>query len=89
MLKLLVIFHITGPTIFFYCIAYLIRNPSDWTGPAVIGPISLAFSIFAQVITEKKLKKITDSYWRISLRTCQIVCPLGGLAIGIMIYFII
>lgn len=87
MLKLLVIFHLTGPAIFFYCVAYLLRRPDDWTGPAVIGPISLAFSIYAQVITERKLKKVTDRFWRVALRTCQIACPLGGVAVGIMIYF--
>ena len=88
-LRWLVVFHLLGPTLFFFSVAYWLAKPDDWTGPAIIAPLSLAFAIVAQVIGVKAIRQATDTFWRTALITSQIAGPIGGLVIGIMLYFLI
>ena len=89
MLKLLFIGHVLGPALFFFSIAYLLRKPHDWTGPAVMIPLSLALTIFTHFWGWKKIKAAEDKEWRWTLQAAQIGGLISGFSIGVVIYFII
>ena len=88
-MRLLVVFHLLGPAMFFFSLAYWLVNPQDWSGPAIIGPLSLILTLGAQFLGLKLIRRAADSFWRTALITSQIAGPVGGLAIGIMVYFLL
>ena len=44
----LFVFYAIGPALFGYALAYLFIHPQDWTGPAIVLPLSLALTIWTQ-----------------------------------------
>lgn len=88
-IRLLVVFHLIGPSLFFYSVAYWLVKPQDWSGPALPAPLSLFLTIGAQILGVKMIHQATDSFWKVVLISSQIAGPVGGLAIGIMIYFLL
>ena len=87
--RLLIIFHLIGPSLFFYSVAYWLVKPQDGSGPAILASLSLFFTIGAQVLGVRMIRRATDTFWKVVLITSQIAGPVGGLAIGIMIYFLL
>jgi len=75
---LLHVFLALGPAAFFYALAYLLKNPADWTGPALLLPFNLCW--------------IRGSSRR-GLRALLIVGQVGslatGLMVGLMTYFVL
>jgi len=89
MLKLLFIFYVFPSAMFFYSVAYFLRNPADWTGPAILGPISLVFTVITQRIGLKKIRQTPAGNGRTIFIVAQAGGLAGGLAIGVMVYFLL
>ena len=53
-MKFLFIIFVIGPAITFYSISYLLLNPDDWTGPAIIIPVGLIATVVSQYFGVKK-----------------------------------
>jgi hypothetical protein len=88
MIRLLVLFHLVGPAIFFYCLAYLLRNPSDWTGPVTIGAVSLLLTLLTQFLGLRLIRRTPPGPLQTTLITTQVAAPFGGLLIGVMLFFL-
>jgi hypothetical protein len=88
-IRLLVIAHIIGPELFFYSIAYLLVHPREWTGPVVVGLLGLLMTLLSQALGLRELRRCKDLVRRTALLATQIGGLVGGLAIGLMIYFLL
>jgi hypothetical protein len=88
MTRLLVVAHLLGPTIFFYCVAYLLRHPQDWSGPVVMAVLSLVLTLLVQAIGLRAIQRTPAGPLRVRLITTQVAGPVGGLFIGVMLYFL-
>lgn len=89
MIRLLVIAYLIGPALFFYSIAYLLVHPQEWTGPAVIAPLGLLMTLLSQALGLRELRRCKDTVRRTALLATQIGGPVGGLVIGLMVYFLL
>ena len=45
-MKLFVLLFVWGPAMSGFSLGWLARHPDDWTGPAVIGPLGVALTLF-------------------------------------------
>lgn len=73
-----------------YSIAYLIRHPDDWTGPAILGPVSLAGMValyrFGRRFEKGVRADYADSYRRLR-RTAEVLCPIGAFILALLLFF--
>lgn len=82
MVKLFFIVYAIGPALFGWSLAYLLRRPGDWTGPAVMLPITLAMTVATQLLGVKKMERDKESPLRLASRGARI----GGLALGVVVF---
>lgn len=88
-MKLLFIFYAPGPALFGYSLAYLLRHPDDWTGPAVMLPITALITAFSQLLGIKKMERDPTG----QLGQISRISRYGSLALGpvlfVMMYFVL
>jgi hypothetical protein len=88
-MRLLFVFLALGPVAFFYALAYLLKNPADWTGPAVLLPLSLLVTIATQALGLRWIRRASSKSRRGFLIAVQLDGLVIGVAVGLMAYFIL
>jgi hypothetical protein len=83
MVKLHVLWLAWGPVLFCFAISWLVVHPHDWTGPAVVGPLSALYGVVSYRYAFRRLAMDTPD--RISLLVAMIASPLVGVAVSVMI----
>jgi len=88
-MDILFVFFALGPAAFFYSLAYLLKRPSEWQGPAILLPIG----VLVTVVTQKTgLKWQRRRGGRID-RTVVIASQVGGIVMGVVVglltYFVL
>lgn len=73
-----------GPVFTCYGIGWLIGHHDDWTGPAIIIPLSLVYGIVTYSLAIRWLKTASEPSRR-SLIGAMIASPLVGIVLAIMI----
>ena len=83
-MKLLFILYAVGPALFTFSLAYLLRKPEDWTGPAVMMPLMAALTVATQLLGVKKLEREPESQLALMSRFSRY----GSLALGVVLFFL-
>ncbi len=77
------VFYALGPAILGYALAYLLRHPHDWMGPAVVALPSLILTALTQTKGSEWLRK------RVRLSLLELVAlRVGGAVTGIVLFFL-
>jgi hypothetical protein len=84
-MRLLFVIFALGPAMFFYSLAYLMKHPADWMGPAVLLPVSLAASLLAHLLGLRWIRRETVQ----RRRTVLVASQLGGIVTGIAVFIMI
>jgi hypothetical protein len=74
-----------GPVLFCFSLAWLASHPDDWTGPAIVGPLSALYGVVSYRYAFRRLKRSSDS--QLALLAAMIAAPLVGIGVGLMIVF--
>lgn len=75
------------PAAFFYSLAYLLKKPDDWTGPAVLLPLSFLATIISQGLILRRIRQEEAGDFRDILVASQVGSVALGILVGIMTYF--
>jgi hypothetical protein len=84
-MRFLFAFFALAPALFFYSLAYLIKHPADWTGPAVLLPVSLAVFVLTYFWGRRQARRETVRHRKVAIAACQI----GGIVTGLAIFIFI
>lgn len=79
---LLAIPYSLGPAMAGISLAYLLRHPEDWSGPAIVLPLSLIFTVLVHYVGYIKL----ECAWDAPLRRESQLARYSGLIIGPVIF---
>ncbi|MEJ2747014.1 MAG: hypothetical protein P8183_03735 [Anaerolineae bacterium] len=82
-MDLLFVFYAMGPALFGYALAYLLVHPEDWTGPAIVLPLSLVLT----VLTQRKGTAWISRKKVFSQFTMRLVRG-AGLAMGLILFLL-
>lgn len=80
MVKLHFLWLCWGPILFAFSVAWLITHPDDWTGPATMIPISLAYGGVTYTLAFRWLKRAA-----VVNRQALIAGMIAGPAVGIIL----
>ncbi len=83
-MKLLFIFYALGPALLGYALAWLLKYPHDWTGPAVVIPLSLALTWLTQTAGTRCLRRTIPFSFDKTLTATRI----AGAAMGPLLFFL-
>ena len=86
--KILVIPFVIGPALFFYGVAYWLRKPEDWSGPAVVISIGLLLTVFSQWLGLKKIRAAEEGDGKLLLEATRIAGLVGGVVVGVVVFFV-
>lgn len=73
-----------GPVMLAFSIAWVIRSPEDWTGPAVIGPVSLVYGVVTHILAFRWMKRTTEANRRV-LIGAMITSLLLAIVLAVMV----
>jgi len=76
---LLVPFYALGPALFGYALAYLLRRPDDWAGPALVLPLSALLTALMHRWGYRKFEQCA-TVMRLEARLSRY----GGLCVGLV-----
>ena len=79
---LLAIPYSLGPGMAGISLAYLLRHPEDWSGPAIVLPLSLIFTVLVHYVGYMKL----ECEWHAPLRQASRIARYSGLIIGLVVF---
>lgn len=81
MTDLLVPFYALGPALFGYALAYLLRRPDEWIGPAIV----LLFSALLTVLTHRCGYRKFEQHATV-MRLEPRLSRYGGLCVGLVLF---
>jgi len=81
MTDLLVPFYALGPALFGYALAYLLRRPDDWIGPAIMLPLSTLLTALTHRWGYRKFEQ-RATVMRLEARLSRY----GGLCVGLVLF---
>lgn len=87
MIKLLFLFYAPGPTFLGFALAWLLKYPHDWTGPAVIIPVGLALIWWTQTAVTRWLQRKLSPSFAVALSASRIGGALMAPIIFLLMYF--
>ena len=77
----LVIYYALGPGLFGFSLAYLVRRPDDWSGPAIVLPLSALLMALTHYWGYCKFERDADV---VVLETR--LSRYGGLGVGLVVF---
>ncbi len=84
MIDLHVLWLCWGPVLLSFSVAWLIRHPDDWTGPAIIIPVSIVYCAVTYIWAFRWLRTASAANRR-DLMGGMIVGPLVGLVLAVLL----
>jgi hypothetical protein len=73
-----------GPVLLCFSAGWLVRHPDEWTGPAIIIPISLAYGAMTYTLAFRRLRTSIGSN-KLDLIAAMIAGPLVGIVLAVML----
>jgi hypothetical protein len=80
MTKIFFLLFVWGPAMVGFSLGWVVRHPSDWTGPAVVGPLGAALSLVTYRWALRRLPTLSKQ-----LRPYFISAMIAGALLGLVI----
>ena len=81
MTKLYFLLFVWGPALLGFSLGWLVRHPSDWTGPAVMGPVGAVLSVATFRWGIKRQRTLTDQ-----TRTLFLGGMIAAALVGVVVF---
>ncbi|MFQ5399985.1 MAG: hypothetical protein ACE5E7_10340 [Anaerolineae bacterium] len=88
-MEIFFVFFALGPAAFFYSLAYFLKRPFEWQGPAILLPISVLVTAFTQMAGFKWQRRRSDQTGRTVVIVSQVGGIVMGVAVGLLTYFVL